>query len=56
VVGNTIPGYDFTLAFNGHLGGYCVCHPEPSTYAAIFGVGALGFVILRRRRLAACHS
>lgn len=42
------------LAFTGYtgLGGYTILAavPEPSTYAAILGALALGFVALRRRR------
>ncbi|MCC5788030.1 MAG: PEP-CTERM sorting domain-containing protein [Opitutales bacterium] len=29
--------------------GYTTAIPEPSTYAAIFGLGVLGFVVLRRK-------
>lgn len=63
-----VPSTDFQLAFQNWTGGAggsaqelyldnvtltaTSAVPEPATYAALFGIGALGFVILRKRRRA----
>lgn len=53
-VGHEIEGYTFALSLTGttlDVLATSTAIPEPSTYAAILGVGALGLAILRRRRL-----
>jgi len=50
--GSTISGFDYGLAFNGNtlaLTAAVSAVPEPSTYAALLGLGALGFAAWRRR-------
>jgi autotransporter-associated beta strand protein len=50
-LGTTIPGYTYSLAFSGEtLQLTATAVPEPSTYAALAGLGALGLVMLKRRR------
>jgi hypothetical protein len=56
--GTTTPGIntvgtlsEFTLASNGELSFTVV--PEPSTYAALIGVAALGYSLMRRRKVIA---
>ena len=49
---NSVTGNSyFTLASNGELSFTVV--PEPSTYAALIGVAALGYSLLRRRKVIA---
>jgi len=43
----------FTLSGTGDLSFTAAAIPEPSTYAMILGVAALGFVMLRRRQVLA---
>lgn len=51
VLGNTIPGFDYHLVLAGStLSLTASAIPEPSTYAALFGVGALAFALYRKRR------
>jgi autotransporter-associated beta strand protein len=51
-LGTTIAGYDYSLGLlNSTLQLTAVSAvPEPSTYAVILGLGALGFVVWRKRR------
>jgi autotransporter-associated beta strand protein len=52
-LGSVIAGYDYSLALNGNyleLTATVSAIPEPATYAAIFGAGALGLAAWRRRR------
>jgi autotransporter-associated beta strand protein len=52
-LGTTIAGYTYTFAQNGDLFQLIATAspvPEPSTCAALAGLGALGLVTLRRRR------
>ncbi|MCH8476114.1 MAG: PEP-CTERM sorting domain-containing protein [Opitutales bacterium] len=51
-VGETLPAEGSTVDFSGSVdpsGSQFYAIPEPSTYAAIFGLGVLGFVVLRRK-------
>jgi autotransporter-associated beta strand protein len=50
--GNTIPGYTYNLELSNNLLQVTATSaiPEPSTYATLFGVGALGLALWRRRR------
>jgi autotransporter-associated beta strand protein len=52
VFGNTIAGFDYSLAFAGNtltLTATASAVPEPSTCAALFGLIALGFCAWRKR-------
>lgn len=51
--GKTIAGFDYSLAFAGNtltLTATASAIPEPSTYAGLFGLIALGFSVWRQRR------
>jgi fibronectin-binding autotransporter adhesin len=49
-LGSTIAGFDYALGLSGStLQLTASAIPEPSTYAAIFGVGVLAFAVWRRR-------
>jgi hypothetical protein len=53
-IGSSISGYTYNLALSGstlQLTATASAIPEPSTYAAILGGLALGFVFWRKRRL-----
>ncbi|MBP7482707.1 MAG: PEP-CTERM sorting domain-containing protein [Lacunisphaera sp.] len=48
---DTDTGDELLVVMNSSTQGFTISAiPEPSTYAAIFGLGALGFVIVRRSR------
>jgi len=52
-LGSTLAGYDYSLDFSGsslQLTATTSAVPEPSTYAALAGLAALGLGLLRRRR------
>jgi fibronectin-binding autotransporter adhesin len=52
-IGTSIAGYDYSFTLTGtalQLIAVTSAVPEPSTYAAILGLGALGFVAWRKRR------
>ena len=47
---NTVAGDILAVQMNSASQGFTInAIPEPSTYAALFGLGALGFAMLRRR-------
>jgi autotransporter-associated beta strand protein len=53
-LGTTIAGYNYSLAISSNtLVLTASAIPEPTTCAAVFGLGALGFAAYRRRRSAA---
>jgi autotransporter-associated beta strand protein len=51
-LGSTVSGYSYQLQISGSVLQVVALSaiPEPSTYAAIFGLGALGLVAWRKRR------
>jgi PEP-CTERM putative exosortase interaction domain/autotransporter-associated beta strand repeat len=53
ILGTIIEGFDYSLAFTDdalRLIATSTAIPEPSTYAAFFGLVALGFCVFRKRR------